>query len=251
MLGCLLLHGLTSSLSCVDGLVPYLVERGIPYRLPVLRGHGGVPADLRGVTAADWHADAARALDDLLTECDRAVVVGLSMGGAVALHLAAERGDRLAGVVALAPALRLAGGLGDRLRVAALAATNGLVPVDVRNAYEDPERAAASTNYTHAPARAILALDAYGRRVARLLPRITIPLMVVYTPDDRVVPPGVAASVYERVATPPAQKRILAVPGSGHELLLDRKREAVCEAVAAFIDELRGAERGTGDGTGV
>ncbi|HET8630414.1 MAG TPA: alpha/beta hydrolase, partial [Thermomicrobiales bacterium] len=101
------------------------------------------------------------------------------------------------------------------------------------------ERAAASTNYTHAPARAILALDAYGRRVARLLPRITVPLMVVYTPDDRVVPPGVAASIYERVATPPAQKRILAVPGSGHELLLDRKREAVCEAVVAFIDELR------------
>lgn len=239
MLGCLLLHGLTSSLAVVDGLVPYLEERGIPYRLPVLRGHGGVPADLRGVAAADWYADAARALDELLAACDRAVVVGLSMGGAVALNLAAEQGERLAGVVVLAPALRLAGGLGDRLLVTAAAVPNALVAVDARNAYEDAGCAAASTNYTHAPARAILALDRYGRRVTRLLPRITAPLLVVYTPDDRVVPPAVAAMVYERVGTPPARKRLLAVPGSGHELLLDRKREAVCEAVVAFIDELR------------
>ena len=50
--GCLLLHGLTSSLATVSNLVPYLEARDIPYVMPTLRGHGTRPEDLRGVT---WH----------------------------------------------------------------------------------------------------------------------------------------------------------------------------------------------------
>ena len=156
-LGCLVLHGLTSSLATVDGLVPYLRARELPYRLPLLRGHGATPDALRGVTWRGWHDDAARALDDLLGECERAVVIGLSMGGVVALHLAAERPERLAGVAVVAPALKLAGTARDQLRV------------------------------------------------------------------------GLAA----------ADKRLVAVDGSGHEMMQDREREAVFAAIMAFVDQVR------------
>src|SRR5690348_4593855 len=105
-LGCLIVHGFSGSLATVNGLAPHLAARGIPYELPVLRGHGTTPAALRDVTWHDWYADGERALDRLLGRCDRAVVVGLSMGGLVALHLVVQRPERLAGVVAVAPALR-------------------------------------------------------------------------------------------------------------------------------------------------
>jgi alpha-beta hydrolase superfamily lysophospholipase len=75
-LGVLLLHGYTSSLDTVNGMVPTLTRLGLPYRMPVLRGHGTHERDLRGVTAADWYADASAALNDLLREVPRAAVVG-------------------------------------------------------------------------------------------------------------------------------------------------------------------------------
>ncbi len=238
-LGCLLLHGFTSSLATVDGLVPYLEQRGLPYRLPTLRGHGATPAALHGVTWRDWYADADRALDELLGECERAAVVGLSMGGLVALHLAAERPARLAGLVAIAPAIRLAGGPLDQVRIALRAVRGDMQTVDARNAYEDASLAAASTNYPEAPARTILSLDRYGRVVKRLLPRITVPFLLIYTPRDRVVRPGIARTIFDAVGTPPDRKRLLAFDRSGHEMLLDREREAVFAAIMQFIDELR------------
>ena len=240
-LGCLLLHGFTSSLATMDGLVPYLEQRGLPYRLPTLRGHGSTPAALHGVTWRDWYADADRALDELLGECERAVVVGLSMGGLVALHLAAERPVRLAGVVAVAPAMRLAGGPLDQLRVFLRAVRGGMQTVDARNAYEDAALAAASTNYTEAPARAILSLDQYGRVVKRLLPRITIPFLLIYTPRDRVVRPETARTIFDAVGTPADRKHLLAFDQCGHEMLLDRQRETVFAGIMRFIDGLRQA----------
>src|SRR4051794_16351049 len=97
-LGVLLLHGYTSSLDTVRGLVPTLERLGLPYRMPVLRGHGTHHRDLRGVTARDWYEDAAAALDDLLQETERAAVMGLSMGGVVAINLGIRRAADLAGV---------------------------------------------------------------------------------------------------------------------------------------------------------
>ena len=51
-LGVLLLHGFTSHTVCVSGLVPYLESAHIDYEMPWLRGHGGVPKDLIGVTSS-------------------------------------------------------------------------------------------------------------------------------------------------------------------------------------------------------
>src|SRR5919202_4652995 len=106
--GVLVLHGLTSSLASVTPVAERLARHSIPTVVPWLRGHGTRPEDLVGVTWRDWHADAAAALDSLLEQCAEAAVVGLSMGGLVALHLAAEHPERLRAVVAVAPALRQA-----------------------------------------------------------------------------------------------------------------------------------------------
>lgn len=234
--GCLLLHGLTSSVATVDALVPHLLARDIPYRLPVLRGHGGSPGDLAGVTWRDWYADASAALEDLLNECGRVVVVGLSMGGVVALHLAAERSAQICGVVAIAPALRLVGTPIVRTRLAYRALMGRHMPTNPLNAYQDPELAARSSNYPTAPARTILSLVGYGRKVERLVPRVHAPLLVLYPPNDRVADPRAARSLFARVGTPAAQKQLVAFPHSGHEMLLDREAPSVIAAVMRFVD---------------
>jgi esterase len=64
---------------------------------PDARGHGesGRPAD--GYAPADFVADALAVLD--ASGVDRAVVVGHSMGGTHAIHLAARNADRVRGLV--------------------------------------------------------------------------------------------------------------------------------------------------------
>lgn len=237
--GCLLLHGLTSSLATVSNLVPYLEGRGIPYAMPTLRGHGTRPEDLRGVTWHHWYEDAERALDDLLARCDRVVVMGLSMGGVTALHLAVQRPERLTGLVTVAAALRLIGR--GRALLPLLARSGWLKPVDVRNAFADPALAATSTNYPSVPLSAIATLDAFGKQIECELPRVRVPLLTIYTPQDRVAVPAKALTIHERAGTPPEQKRLLAFPHSGHEMLMDRDHAAVCAAIVAFIEECRAA----------
>lgn len=82
-------------------------------RLPMLRfdysGHGLSDGDLREASIGDWLAQARAMLGLLLATTERAIVVGSSMGGWVALllarKLAQERGlERLAGLVLIAPA---------------------------------------------------------------------------------------------------------------------------------------------------
>jgi carboxylesterase len=240
-LGVLLIHGFTSSLETVHGLVPHLEGRGIPYALPTLRGHGTRPEDLHGVTWHRWYEDAERALDELLGRCDRVVAMGLSMGGLVALHLGVHRPEALAGVVTVAPALRLTIPAGFLLPL--LGRSGRLAAVDVRRAFADAALAAGSTNYPAAPLSAIYSLVRFGRVVERQLPRMRLPLLVLYTPHDRVVRPEGARIVYERAGTPPEQKAIRAFERSGHEMLLDVQREEVFAAIMAFIEERRQAAR--------
>jgi lipase len=101
----LAVHGLTGYGGRWHHLSGYLPE--IPIAAPDLLGHG------RSSWAAPWTIDAnVAALAALLdAEADGpALVVGHSFGGALALHLAAARPDRVAALLLLDPAVGLDGG---------------------------------------------------------------------------------------------------------------------------------------------
>ena len=232
-LGVLLLHGFTSSLDTVNGLVPHLERAGLPYVIPTLHGHGTDPRDLVGATWHHWYADAERALDTLLDRCERVVVVGLSMGGVAALHLGVQRPERLAGIVAIAPALRL-DIVGKRL-LPLIGRLHRQAAVDARRAYQDADLATRSTNYRTAPISSVYSLVQFGTLVERELPRLRVPLLVLYTPHDRVVLPESALIAYERAGTPTAEKAIRAFDRSGHEMLQDRQRDDVFAAILDYI----------------
>ena len=100
----LALHGLTGHGQRWQQLADYLPE--ITIAAPDLLGHG------RSSWAAPWTFDAnVSALGALLDdEADAPVlVVGHSFGGGVAMHLAAARPDRVAGLLLLDPAIGLDG----------------------------------------------------------------------------------------------------------------------------------------------
>jgi carboxylesterase len=233
-LGVLLLHGYTSSLDTVNGLVPTLERQGRPYRMPILRGHGTHQRDLRGVTWRDWYADASAALDDLRRETDRAVVVGLSMGGLVAAQLGIDRAADLAGVALVAPAFAFANPLAPFSGLLRRVVPYAPAP---RSVY-DPDVYRRLTNYPQVEASSFASLYEYSRIMSRRVAELRLPLLVIASRRDQVIPPRAIEAMLQRVGTPPAQREVRWLEQSGHDILMDMERETAFAAIGDWLAKL-------------
>lgn len=234
--GVLLLHGFTSSVATVEGLVPHLEKRGIPHRVPVLRGHGTVYTDLAGVTAQDWYDDAEKALLDLSREVDRVVVVGLSMGGLMALNLGIRHPDKVAGVVTWAAALRFADPLSGLSPALAKVASTWPSP----NAFNDESLKPRSRNYPRFMTDAFVSLLRFASETEKRLPQLTVPVCVLQSKKDTVVAPIAANLIYRDVSS--EHREIHWFQRSGHEMGQDCEAEDVFATTLAYIDRFRKTE---------
>ena len=233
-LGVLVLHGFTSHIHCVDPLVEPLDAEGLPYRLPILRGHGTQYEDMEGKTDRDWYEDAENALLDLSREVEKVVVVGLSMGGLVTLELAASHGDKVAGVVTVAAALRWVDPLAAKM--SDIARISRFLPSP--NSYNDPDlKEKENRNYPQFSTRAFVHLWRYGHRIPKLLPSVEAPILILQSRKDQIVMPESAQIIYDKVSS--KDRSLMWFERSGHEMFLDLERDAVVEAVMAFIRRIR------------
>jgi carboxylesterase len=232
----LLVHGGGDTPQTLRYLAEALHARGYAVRAPLLPGHGRMLRDFASVSP--------EALLDAVRDEYRALrarhpwvgVIGLSMGGALAVQLAAEvDGDLPAlGLVApyLCPPARVR-------RAARLAPFWGLVAPYVRSAdgrsIHDAAEQAKSLAYGIFSARALRVLVTTADRAFALLPRVTAPTLVVQSRDDnRITPDACERSVRALGAR---EKRLVWVEGAGHIITVDYGRERVIEELAAWMDE--------------
>ena len=103
--GVLLCHGFTGSPQSLRAWAEFLAGHGLAVSVPLLPGHGTSWQDMARSTAADWYATAERALAALRAECSEVFVMGLSLGGCLALRLAERRGPDVSGLVLVNPSL--------------------------------------------------------------------------------------------------------------------------------------------------
>jgi carboxylesterase len=236
-LGVLNLHGFTSSLDCVNGLNPTIEALGLPYRMPILRGHMQTPEALIGVTWHDWYADGQAALLDLLTEVDKAVVVGLSMGGLVALQLAAEHGDQIDSIVLVAAALRFNNPLAPGMSLSFLRpVVSKLVkwwPMPPN--YADKSLEEYDTNYDRAPMDAIASLLEYSAYVESRLPEVHVPALILQSKADHLIQPESAQIIHDQIAS--TDKRIVWFEQSKHEMMRDMECGLVFETIDEYLKE--------------
>ncbi|MEZ5380416.1 MAG: alpha/beta fold hydrolase [Microthrixaceae bacterium] len=102
--GVLVLHGFTGTPGSVMSLAEACAGAGWTVDVPLLPGHGTGVADMMDTRFDDWLGSAAAALEGLEQRCDRVVVMGLSMGGSLAIMLA-HANPHLAGMVCVNPAV--------------------------------------------------------------------------------------------------------------------------------------------------
>jgi carboxylesterase len=79
--------------------------------------------------------------------------------------------------------------------------------------------------------------------VEELLPALTVPVLLIQSTEDRVMPPDNARFVLERVAS--RDKALLELPNSYHVATMDFDRELVACAVIDFVRRLADGRRGT------
>ncbi len=90
MAGCLLIHGFGGSLFEMEPLIAPLKEAGLVVRGIQLPGHGGDSLPFEKSFFNDWLNAAECAYLDLAAQVERVFVIGFSMGGTLALALAAR-----------------------------------------------------------------------------------------------------------------------------------------------------------------
>ena len=88
--GVFLSHGYTATAAEVRLLADKLHVAGYTVAGPLLAGHGTKVEDLNNATWQDWVESGEETLQKLFETCDQVWVAGESMGGVVALYLAAQ-----------------------------------------------------------------------------------------------------------------------------------------------------------------
>ncbi|HUP28233.1 MAG TPA: alpha/beta fold hydrolase [Chloroflexia bacterium] len=228
--GCVLVHGFTSSPSEMRGLGRYLADRGITASADLLPGHGTSPGDLRGKTWHDWRDAVYSQVEAMGARCDRVYLAGLSLGGALSLYTAAERGDRIAGVIAMSSPIFLPRGLSFVLN-----RMQKRVPYMNKHYrdIQDPVARAAHVSYMSAPVDAMASLVEFMRPVRSSLPRVKVPALVVRARRDHVVPPASSRYILRRLGS--ADKSLITLDRGFHIVTIDRARNEVYTAIYSFI----------------
>jgi carboxylesterase len=99
----LLIHGFLGSPRELRPLARELADAGVSARGVLLPGFGADIARLKEVRAEEWLATARAAWKETCEGASRTILIGFSMGGAVALRLAAEAGLTPDQLILLAP----------------------------------------------------------------------------------------------------------------------------------------------------
>jgi carboxylesterase len=226
--GVLLSHGITGNPTSMVPWGTYLAEQGYAVEVPLLPGHGTTWEDANKTSWDDWYGSITRVFDKLASEVDTVVVGGLSMGGAVALRLAADRGDEVAGIVVVNPAL--ASRRKDLVALPVLKYLVGGFP-----AIGNDIKKAGGNEYPY-PKTPLKAMHSFVRQWKPLiadLPRITQPLLIFRSVEDHVVDSSSVPIITSQVSSRDVTERLL--EDSYHVATLDNDAETIFEESAAFV----------------
>ena len=237
--GVLVLHGFTSTTASVIEWARAIhraddaAGNHPSVSVPLLPGHGTTWQELG---LQNWHAwrDAVDQEYWLLrSRHEHVVVCGLSMGGALAVQLAARY--RVAGLLLVNPALALTN------RVAAFShIVKHMVPSTASIGSDINRPSEREITYERTPVAAVAQLNVLIRQAIRTLPSVTAPSLVFRSAQDHVVADASVDLIRERSG---GSVDVIALPNSFHVATMDYDRGIIETASRQAAQNLmRGAD---------
>jgi len=229
--GVLLIHGLHGSLADMQDIEGMLRAHNLLTKNLPLPGHGG---SLRGACQPGWPewAEAVRReFQALQRSCGRVFLVGHSLGGALALHIAAN--EEVAGVVSMCAPLSLQVWLRPLIRATtSLVARRPIWQADGRDRCRLRQEIGGASGWT--PLHSVESLlDALPVLRAEL-PRVSAPALIMVSRRDHIVPARDGREIYQRIGS--REKYFVTFHHSHHVIMKDHHdREEVFAKTEAFI----------------
>ncbi len=255
--GALLIHGFMGSPKELRPIGEHLAQTGINVHGILLPGFGAGIARLATVRRTEWLEAANRAWDDVCGRHKRTILLGYSMGGAVAIHLAARRSPNR--LILLAPFIRIA----DR-RAIALPLLQHVMKefkpyekadfnspqvrwdfqhIDPEIDLSDPALQERLRREATIPTSSLVQLQLMSRAAARVARRTTAPTLIVHGARDTISRPADTRRLARQLAGPHTLTEIEA----DHMLPFDDRpwwpmvRDLVARFAVAAPDPARGA----------
>ena len=199
---------------------------------PRLPGNGTSGADFRKSKARDWLGVLRTAMDDLIQRYEEVLIVGHSMGGALAATIAAEyHSQRL---ILIAPGLLIPSIPVGKLKLIAPFVKKIAIPWQADPEYsfyyeseEDDDAYLGSEYWSWVFPKTVLELEKVRKEAVKNLPLITARTLVLTGEHDLIVPHEVTALVKEKVNGEVSLHHIIE---AGHYIIYDKSMNAQDEA---------------------
>lgn len=250
----LCIHGFSGSTHDMRPLGQALAARDIAAYVPLLPGHGGLPSALKGTTWRMWVDAACEHLRRVRESHEQVFLAGLSMGGLIALHLAAtENHPPLRGVIALAAPSAINDPRTKLVRYARHVVPwfypfkrSDLSKPGVRAEVlkrvdgqainlDDPNVQREMVRNARIPLDAIHQLIELNNRVMRELPQVSLPTLFVQGRRDRTVAANSADVLAAGVGS--RDKQVVWLPNSGHVLPHEPDAPEMFATIAGWMGE--------------
>jgi esterase/lipase len=184
-----------------------------------LKGHGTSPYDLKDRRWEDWLESLRRGYEIMKAYASHIYIVGTGIGGLLALQLASEQPERLAGIAAISPPFKFSasGPMAPLLR-----SPNILVRwMSRRNSRPFVERTPEYPQYAYreVPLRTLYELRRLIQELEESLADVQCPVLLAQADHDPILDPESARMIYKALSS---KNRILrSVHADRHNMLAE------------------------------
>jgi carboxylesterase len=227
--GVLLLHGFASTPNSVRAWGQALADGGMAVNIPRLPGHGTRWKDLNRTTWKDWYDAADAAFTQLRAQHDQVFVMGISLGGTIALRLAEIHGSEVSGVVVVNA---VAGTLPGIPKLGFIRAFVRSRPAVVNDAKKS---GAKDVGYERIPTRAGQSLREFGLLTLGELSKLTVPVLITSSQEDHVVAPENTDLIWSGISADRDRRRHT-FSNSYHAVPLDNDAPQLFEESISFVN---------------
>lgn len=234
--GVLCLHGFGGSPYSMRGVARAFADAGYHVEVPLLTGHGTSQEELLATRWRDWTTSAESAYRALASRVESVIVVGLSMGGALTVWLAAEHPE-LAGIVCVNPLVQAPEGMVETLH--GMLSQGQMFLPHRPNDIADPEARDVRSPQSPVPCLVSLFEEGVEPLISRH-PSIHVPLLLMTAPQDHSVPPQQSDVLAAEYGGPVLR---VTLARSYHIATLDFDRQLIEDEAVAFADGLVGNAR--------
>ncbi|HOV43263.1 MAG TPA: alpha/beta fold hydrolase, partial [Syntrophothermus lipocalidus] len=225
----LLIHGFTSSPSELRELGERLNQQGFTVRAPLLPGHGSSPVDLNETTWRDWYGKVKGEVEGLQSLCSSLFLVGLSMGGLLALKAAAEL-EGIRGVVTINAPIFFKGSLVPFARI--LRFIRPYMPKKLDDNYRIM-RAQDRFAYDEIPVKAFLSVKELSRQVVRDLKNVKVPVLIFQSKNDESIEERSALVIRGQVGS--REENLIWLEKSSHVATMGPELPFITGEICRFI----------------